>query len=221
MRYNPLKCHSGTQILKRTHHHQCITLTFAPMQSSSTGRTPDFRPLARVPGYPSPICLLTSLPSHSLPAIIWSLHNDPRAGGAVMRVQSRLQTMRLLPFVVLCWCLVPTSRADCSDSHVRSLSNHGKSVAAIARQCAMSTDDVRAALKGDDDDSDAADDDGGKPEGNGGLKRGATLSQCGCWGPVAPGAGQDNPSCASGYEHAVACPGMCSMGGSPWRRVCR
>lgn len=140
------------------------------------------------------------------------------------RLRADRLVMRLVALALLAYCMIPTASADCSPAHIRELSNRGKSTAAIARQCGMSEQDVSAALKSEDNESsdDDPDDSGTPPErSTPGLPPGRRLSACGCWGFVAPGAGQPNPSCASGYEHAVACPGVCSAGGLPWARVCQ
>jgi hypothetical protein len=136
------------------------------------------------------------------------------------KLNPTLGTLGLLLLALFC----STANADCSDDHIRALSEKGKSVRAIARQCGMSEEDVSAVVDSGGDD-DPPDDPpathrrhGG---GSGGLPSGATITACGCWGYVANGAGQPNPSCSSGYEHAVGCGGMCPAGGSPWARVCQ
>ena len=138
-----------------------------------------------------------------------------------VRIDRPIVRMAFL-FLLICG-MIPMAKADCSSAHIRDLSNRGKSVATIARQCGMSEQDVSAALKPDEEDSGDESDDGDRRphQATPRLPSGSQISTCGCWGFVGAGAGQSNPSCASGYEHAVACPGVCAAGGMPWARVCQ
>lgn len=53
------------------------------------------------------------------------------------------------------------------------------------------------------------------------LSSGTVIVPCGCNGYVMFGAARANPSCASGIDTAVACPGECPLGGFPWAAVCQ
>lgn len=99
--------------------------------------------------------------------------------------------------------------AACTDSKVKSLSSKGMTITTIARTCDMDVDDVRSILEGDDD----------PPQGSG-LAPGTPLAPCGCWGFVAPGYRQPNPTCSSGYAIPSMCAQICPAGGFAWQGVC-
>lgn len=52
-----------------------------------------------------------------------------------------------------------------------------------------------------------------------GMSSGTGMQGCGCWGPTTGVAVE--PRCQSGAVQAMACPGMCQMGGQPYGWVCR
>jgi hypothetical protein len=127
-----------------------------------------------------------------------------------------------LLFILICTA-IPKAHAECSDAHMRNLKERGKSITDIAQQCGMSKADVSAVLVPISKDHETADDedDGDEVDQRRTLPSGTPIQGCGCWGFVALGAGQLNPVCSSGYEHAVPCAGMCPAGGAPWARVCQ
>jgi hypothetical protein len=131
------------------------------------------------------------------------------------------KSVKYFAFLVLASISANTVNANCSDRHIRALDQRGKSVSDIARMCEMSKADVLAALEDNGDDDDTLDSPRNNGSSRGGLPSGAQLSACGCWGYVATGAGAANAMCASGYEHAVACGGVCPAGGLPWARICQ
>lgn len=127
-------------------------------------------------------------------------------------------------FIALILTVIPRVHAECSDAHMRNLKERGKSVVDIAQQCGMSKADVSAALAAVDKDPETTDEDPEeehKDAHSRTLPSGSAIQGCGCWGFVPLGVGQRNPVCSSGYEHAVACAGMCPAGGAPWARVCQ
>lgn len=123
---------------------------------------------------------------------------------------------------------VPTEAvAACSDSKIKSLSRQGKTVATIARFCGMNANEVRDILEQNDEEEDEPAPSRRRPPArsqepgqSGGLAPGTALAPCGCWGPVAPGHGQPNQACKSGYAMPRMCPQMCPAGGYAWQGVC-
>jgi hypothetical protein len=117
--------------------------------------------------------------------------------------------MYLIPLFSM-WIFSLPAHAECSDSRVKRLAKEGKTIAAIARSCDMSKEEVQVIL-GDDDDNNS------KSEK---LPSGTAVGQCGCWGYVDPQLRQPTPQCESGYARPVPCPFGCQMGGYAWRGVC-
>lgn len=143
------------------------------------------------------------------------------------RYDRRLASLSLCLATALAIAYLPVvAFAACSETKVKRLSGQGKTVAAIARTCDMDADDIRAILKDDDSDSDP-DPESPPPtrrrpgQGNAsGLSSGTPLAPCGCWGPVAPGYREANPTCRSGFSMPRMCPQMCAAGGYAWQGVC-
>lgn len=117
-----------------------------------------------------------------------------------------------LAVTVLLSLAMPSSpQADelCSKSKVISLAKEGSTIKSIATQCGMSPSQVKATLEEKTPAS--------KPSA---MPSGTPLQVCGCYGYVPFGYTEFAPMCESQTAIASPCPGMCAMGGSPWRRVC-
>lgn len=132
-----------------------------------------------------------------------SLLQSTRVPWSTMNARIRTVQRGLMAFV-LATCFAHSAKAECSAAQIHTLTEQGKTISRIAEQCGMSKEDVQAALKprvdGDTDDTS-----------KGGLKHGARLSLCGCFGQI-PTEKQENDTCASGYEYGVSCGGTCPTG---------
>jgi hypothetical protein len=131
----------------------------------------------------------------------------PRAHGRTLALAAALLLLCSASF---------SAFAECPAATVRQMASQGKTIAAIARTCKISKDDVQSIVD-EDEDKDGSDDDSGKP---GGLPPGAPVGQCGCWGYVSPAMRQPHPACRSGYAKPAMCNTMCPAGGYAWRGVC-
>jgi len=131
--------------------------------------------------------------------------------------------------VLICFSLLVTA-GSLSGASVQPLSNQSRLASTLPSQ-SLTMGQARAFGTDDEDDDDDAPppprkkhhrrvEEGGDGDEEG-LPSGSQLSRCGCWGYVAPGAGRRNSQCASGYEVAESCGGVCPMGGLAWARVCR
>jgi hypothetical protein len=140
----------------------------------------------------------------------------------------------VMPKSLLClvsWLLVggalfnaPSARAECTASTIERMADRGKTVAAIARICEMSQQDVKDIVDPPDDSS------GGNEPGNSGtgtgpatrglLPRGTPVGQCGCWGPADPNARVPHAQCESGSAQPRSCGVPCAAGGVAWQGVC-
>ncbi|WP_454674178.1 hypothetical protein [Achromobacter pestifer] len=111
--------------------------------------------------------------------------------------------------------------AACTDKKIRSMSDEGKSVKAIAKTCAMPQAKVQAVIDSDDSDDTAA---ASALDATPAIKKlpsGAGLASCDCQGTVPYGDKAPELRCQSGVSIATPCAGYCPPRGiAPWRRVC-
>lgn len=107
----------------------------------------------------------------------------------------------------------PSSSAACSNERIKKMNRDGRTVAAIARVCKMDREEVQEVLSEDEEDE-------GGDTSDAKLPSGASVGQCGCWGPVSPGFRQPHPRCRSGSARPAMCSAMCPAGGMMWRGVC-
>lgn len=119
-----------------------------------------------------------------------------------------------LLFIAITWPL--TAMSDCSDAHVKALSNQGKTVSEISKRCDLSKEEVLSVLQDDSGN--------GEPQPqptNSLIPSGNPVSQCGCWGPAMPGARISDQRCQAGVAIAVACNMYCPTGGLAWMTICQ
>lgn len=118
----------------------------------------------------------------------------------------------------------PSARAECTASTIERMAARGKTVAAIARICEISQQDVKDIIDGANDASG-----GGDPGAQGAvsgpttpslLPRGTPVGQCGCWGPADPNVRVPQAQCASGSAQPRTCGVPCAAGGVAWQGVC-
>lgn len=127
-----------------------------------------------------------------------------------------MKTILVWVTVALSMLLAPVAQAQCSEEKVRRLKLKGHAVAAIAKQCDMTGEAVRDALRGNRDDEEDVDEE--DPDG---IPSGKTVVSCGCWGYAAQNQTFPEPRCASQLARARMCGNLCPLGGYQWRAVCQ
>ena len=124
--------------------------------------------------------------------------------------------------VIISLALNSAATAACSKDKVLEMANAGTTIKSISGTCSMTVAQVKKILDGDNANANA----NGNGSGNGNplppqlMPQGMPLQACGCYGFVPFGYTTVAPQCKSGAAIAAPCPGMCQMGGSPWRLVC-